>query len=154
MGKKDKQVVEAPAAADAPAEECGPDCSHDHDHEDNEKKVEEFVASLPPAAQEAVKALQDLQKKTEDLNKQFLEEKKALELKYEQLNKPVFAERSEVIKSDKIEKFWLTAMKNNPMIADSIQEADEEALAFLIDVQNETTEKVLGPVVVGLRKCG
>ncbi|KAL9239017.1 hypothetical protein vseg_013376 [Gypsophila vaccaria] len=95
----------------------------------------------------------------DELEAKFFEERRALEDKYEKMYQPLYAKRYDVVngvvevdgvsdepaaeqgedKPAEVEKevpnFWLTAMKTNEVLADSIQEQDEEALKYLKDIK-------------------
>eukprot|EP00993_Chasmostoma_nieuportense_P001403 NODE_2289_length_1219_cov_112.790293_g2177_i0.p1 GENE.NODE_2289_length_1219_cov_112.790293_g2177_i0~~NODE_2289_length_1219_cov_112.790293_g2177_i0.p1 ORF type:complete len:393 (+),score=118.10 NODE_2289_length_1219_cov_112.790293_g2177_i0:63-1181(+) len=125
---------------------------------------ENFVIALPAAIQKRVRALQGLQKTITNVREQYLEEHKALEKKYEALYAPNFAKRLEVISGEYeptdeevakgssinfqetenankttadckgIPHFWFTALKNNLLIKDTIEEKDEDCLKHLTNI--------------------
>ncbi|KAL0426882.1 UNVERIFIED_CONTAM: Nucleosome assembly protein 1 [Sesamum latifolium] len=89
-----------------------------------------------------------------DLEAKFFEERAALEAKYQKLYQPLYTKRYEIVTGvveveggindteatkDEDEKgvpdFWLTAMKNNEVLAEEISERDEGALKFLKDIK-------------------
>jgi hypothetical protein len=104
--------------------------------------------------QRRVKALQTIGNKRNALYKKFRDERRALEMKYEQLYVPMFNKRTEIVtgkyeptdaeagpdapplSSEEakavtgVPNFWLTAMKNHIDIADAIQEKDEGVLKY------------------------
>lgn len=115
---------------------------------------------LSPQVRKRVDALRELQGQHDELKAKFLEEKAALEAKYEKLYEPLYTKRYEIVngivevegvdvapvdKGDNkgtgdgtekgIPNFWLTAMLNNEILADEISEYDEEALEFLKDIK-------------------
>ncbi|KAL0345094.1 UNVERIFIED_CONTAM: Nucleosome assembly protein 1 [Sesamum radiatum] len=90
----------------------------------------------------------------DDLEAKFFEERAALEAKYQKLYQPLYTKRYEIVTGvveveggindteatkDEDEKgvpdFWLTAMKNNEVLAEEISERDEGALKFLKDIK-------------------
>ncbi|KAL2229105.1 UNVERIFIED_CONTAM: Nucleosome assembly protein [Sesamum indicum] len=92
----------------------------------------------------------------DDLEAKFFEERAALEAKYQKLYQPLYTKRHEIVtgvvevegaindteatdQADGDEKgvpdFWLTAMKNNEVLAEEISERDEGALKFLNDIK-------------------
>jgi nucleosome assembly protein 1-like 1 len=104
---------------------------------------------LTPAVAKRVEALHKLQDERDELRKQWVEERKALELKYAGLYEVVYAKRKAVVAGEVeaegaagavgadvkgIPGFWLRAMQNNGLLRDFIEEHDEEALAALRDV--------------------
>ncbi|GJP76088.1 hypothetical protein CLOP_g6471 [Closterium sp. NIES-67] len=113
-----------------------------------------FLATLSPAVRTRVTALQDIQKSHDELKEKFLEEKAALEAKYQKLYEPLYNQRLEIVAGDKepegaevpaaeegaevekgVPEFWLTAMKNNEILAEQITSRDEPALKYLKDIR-------------------
>ncbi|KAF8096610.1 hypothetical protein N665_0305s0032 [Sinapis alba] len=97
---------------------------------------------LSPKVTKRVLFLKDIQVKHDELEEKFLEEKAALEAKYDNLYKPLFDKRYEIVngvveaESEKgVPNFWLIAMKTNEMLANEITERDEGALKYLIDIR-------------------
>ncbi|WMV60078.1 hypothetical protein MTR67_053463 [Solanum verrucosum] len=95
----------------------------------------------------------------DDLEANFFEERAALEAKYQKLYQPLYTKRFDIVngvvevdgavteaaavdqEEDKdaegkgVPDFWLTAMKNNEVLAEEITERDEGALKFLKDIK-------------------
>eukprot|EP00475_Leptophrys_vorax_P009542 TRINITY_DN1631_c0_g1_i1.p1 TRINITY_DN1631_c0_g1~~TRINITY_DN1631_c0_g1_i1.p1 ORF type:complete len:369 (+),score=79.29 TRINITY_DN1631_c0_g1_i1:283-1389(+) len=117
-----------------------------------------FLATLPPAVRGRVTALQEIQKSHDDLKEKFLEEKAALEAKYQALYEPLYAQRFDIVTGaveppaageaaaaeaaaaeggdeKGVPGFWLTAMKNNDILAEQITPRDESALKYLKDIR-------------------
>ncbi|KAK4837829.1 hypothetical protein QYF36_008761 [Acer negundo] len=88
------------------------------------------------------------------MEQKFFEERAALEAKYQKLYQPLYSKRYEIVngvqevdgvvngdvtdkevKEKGVPGFWLTAMKNNVIVADEIVERDEEALKYLNDIK-------------------
>eukprot|EP00299_Pterocystis_sp_00344_P012212 c5827_g1_i1.p1 GENE.c5827_g1_i1~~c5827_g1_i1.p1 ORF type:complete len:376 (-),score=124.36 c5827_g1_i1:535-1596(-) len=113
---------------------------------DKEKLTQDFLAKLPQSVQDRVKRLQTLQKENTELLRKRDEEIKQIVLRYEKLQEPQFAERKKVVLGDEpaadgikgVPEFWLNALKNHPEMAETITDADEEALKFLQDVSTHT----------------
>lgn len=88
-------------------------------------------------------SLRDLQKDHDTLQKEFQEELLRLEVKYESKYQPLYEKRSSIVRGpsgcgseeDGVPGFWLKALKHNYILSDMITEADEGALASLIDVR-------------------
>ncbi|KAK4391809.1 Nucleosome assembly protein 1 [Sesamum angolense] len=97
-----------------------------------------------------------LESQHDDLEAKFFEERAALEAKYQKLYQPLYTKRYEIVtgaveveggindteatnQAGEDEKgvpdFWLTAMKNNEVLAEEISERDEGALKFLKDIK-------------------
>jgi nucleosome assembly protein 1-like 1 len=115
-------------------------------------KHSDALENLSPAVRKRVEALQEVQSTHDELEAKFMEERAALEAKYQKLYQPLYEKRYEVVngvvevegvtdqeKTDEEEKgvpdFWLTAMKNNEVLADEISERDEVALKYLKDIK-------------------
>ncbi|KAJ6802333.1 nucleosome assembly protein 1,4-like [Iris pallida] len=112
----------------------------------------DVMETLNPKVRKRVEALREIQSQHDELEAIFFEERAALEAKYQKLYEPLYTKRYEIVngvvevegaKSDNAEEapekgvpeFWLTAMKTNEVLADEIQEGDEEALKFLKDIK-------------------
>jgi len=114
------------------------------------------IDSLPVPVQNRVVALKKLNKQREELRKQFDEELRQLEIKYEALYAPLYTRRAVIVDGTEeptaeeigpdakptetkdpkgIPDFWLTALKNYPMIEEQITPRDEPALKFLRDIR-------------------
>ncbi|KAL0426881.1 UNVERIFIED_CONTAM: Nucleosome assembly protein 1 [Sesamum latifolium] len=116
-------------------------------------KHSDVLESLSPNVRKRVDALREIQSQHDDLEAKFLEERAALEAKYQKLYQPLYTKRYEIVtgvvevendteatnQADEDEKgvpdFWLTAMKNNEVLAEEISERDEGALKFLKDIK-------------------
>ncbi|XP_020533957.1 nucleosome assembly protein 1;2 isoform X2 [Jatropha curcas] len=91
----------------------------------------------------------------DELEAKFMEEKRALEAKYQKLYEPLYTKRYEIVNGIKevegatdevavnqegdeekgVPGFWLTAMKTNEVVGEEITERDEGALKFLKDIK-------------------
>jgi nucleosome assembly protein 1-like 1 len=123
------------------------------------------ISDLPVSVQRRVRALKNAHKEHVDLEKKYRDEVAALERKYQALYAPLYSKRASIVKGDYeptdaethvegeeplantadkgvkgIPKFWLTVLKNNPSVGDSITDADEDALSYLQDVRQESVE--------------
>lgn len=114
---------------------------------------EEFVASLPPHIKRKIEALQDLQKKRDEIEVQFRKERAELEAKYDKLYGPLYTERAQVVSGDKevpakegetddatvkgVPEFWTTVLLKCDTTAEMIKDKDLEVLKFLQDIQGE-----------------
>ncbi|KAH7302150.1 hypothetical protein KP509_23G058600 [Ceratopteris richardii] len=117
-----------------------------------------ILETLSPNVRKRVEALQDIQGKHDELEKKFLEERDALEARYQKLYEPLYSKRYEIVtgitepegvvaetvsdsadaKKDEekgVPEFWLSAMKTNETLAMQITERDEEALKYLRDIR-------------------
>jgi len=90
--------------------------------------------------QDVVEQIDAVQNQIDGLNEQASEEILQVEQKYNNLRKPFFAKRAEMIK--KIPKFWVTVFVNHPQISALLDEEDEEALHYLSSVEVEEFEDI------------
>ncbi|KAJ6706430.1 NUCLEOSOME ASSEMBLY PROTEIN 12 [Salix purpurea] len=114
--------------------------------------------SLSPKVIKRVECLRHLQSQHDELEAQFLEERKALEAKYQKLFQPLYTKRCEIVnglkevdgvmsaelysieedqatKEKGVPEFWFTAMKTQEVLAEEIKGQDEGALKFLKDIK-------------------
>ncbi|CAL0330300.1 unnamed protein product [Lupinus luteus] len=115
----------------------------------------DILESLSPVVRKRVDVLREIQGQHDEIEAKFFEERAALEAKYQKLYQPLYTKRYEIVngvtevegagnetKADTQEDeekgvpgFWLTAMKNNEVLAEEISERDEAALNFLKDIK-------------------
>lgn len=90
--------------------------------------------------QDIVEQIDSIQGQIDGLNEQASEEILQVEQKYNNLRKPFFGKRADLIK--KIPKFWVTVFVNHPQISALLDEEDEEALHYLQSVEVEEFEDI------------
>ncbi|CAI9114353.1 OLC1v1015061C1 [Oldenlandia corymbosa var. corymbosa] len=117
----------------------------------------DVLETLSPMVRKRVEVLRELQSQHDDLEAKFLEERAALEAKYQKLYEPLYTKRYEIVndvvevkeagdaaqEGDKgtedcekgVPNFWLLAMKTNVILAEEITERDEAALKYLKDIK-------------------
>ncbi|GAB2269255.1 Nucleosome assembly protein 1.4 [Dionaea muscipula] len=115
----------------------------------------DILESLTPNVRKRVEVLRELQSQHDDLEAKFLEERAALEAKYQKLYEPLYTKRYEIVngvaevegvttdipmddnapEEKGVPNFWLTAMKTHEILAEEITERDEGALKYLKDVK-------------------
>ncbi|OWM76584.1 nucleosome assembly protein 1;3-like [Punica granatum] len=118
----------------------------------------DVLENLPPVVRKRVEVLREIQSQHDEFEAKFLEERAALEAKYQKLYQPLYSKRYEIVngvvevegvpketeKSQEEDKageekgvpdFWLNAMKNNEVLAEEINERDEGALKYLKDIK-------------------
>lgn len=133
-----------------------------------EDEEEDELANLPKKVQLRLAELRKLQEAQAEVEEQFEKERKALELKYEKLYQPFYAQRAEIVSGAKeveavlngegdaaegetpaseedanvkgVPGFWLRAMMNHSVLADLIHERDLPAFEFLVDVRSTSHE--------------
>jgi nucleosome assembly protein 1-like 1 len=115
----------------------------------------DVLESLSPVVRKRVEVLREIQGEHDELEAKFLEERAALEAKYQILYQPLYTKRFDIVNgvaevegvakeatadTDEAEEkgvpsFWLNAMKNNDVLSEEITERDEGALKFLKDIK-------------------
>ncbi|GMH03764.1 hypothetical protein Nepgr_005603 [Nepenthes gracilis] len=117
----------------------------------------DVLETLSPKVRKRVDALRELQSKHDELEAKFLEERAALEAKYQKLYEPLYSKRYDIVNgvvevgvtSDSamepaednapeekgVPNFWLTAMKTHVVLAEEITERDDGALKYLKDIK-------------------
>ncbi|KAI4377444.1 hypothetical protein MLD38_015067 [Melastoma candidum] len=118
----------------------------------------DMLENLTPNVRKRVDALREIQGQHDEIEAKFLEERAALEAKYQKLYQPLYSKRFEIVNgvvevdgvstetvmnSDNelpvaekgVPNFWLTAMKNNEVLSEEISERDEAALKYLKDIK-------------------
>ncbi|KAJ3684757.1 hypothetical protein LUZ61_013921 [Rhynchospora tenuis] len=119
-----------------------------------------MLETLSPPVRKRVESLREIQSQHDELEAKFFEERLALEAKYQKLYEPLYSKRYQIVNGEveveaapkeesteeapsdekaAVEKgvpdFWLTAMKNNEVLVEEIQERDEGALKYLKDIK-------------------
>ncbi|CAD5176931.1 unnamed protein product, partial [Musa acuminata subsp. malaccensis] len=122
-------------------------------------KHTDVLETLSAAVRKRVEVLREIQNQHDELEAKFFEERAVLEAKYQKLYEPLYTKRYEIVNGvvevdgiknessvetlaeDKaseekgVPDFWLTALKTNEVLAEEIQERDEEALKYLKDIK-------------------
>ncbi|KAH1116907.1 hypothetical protein GLYMA_17G053800v4 [Glycine max] len=125
----------------------------------------DILESLSPNVRKRVEVLREIQGQHDELEAKFFEERAALEAKYQKLYQPLYTKRYEIVNgTTEVEEgavketapdneedqekgvpaFWLTAMKNNEVLAEEISERDEGALKYLKDIKWSRIENPKG----------
>uniref|UniRef100_I1LY05 Nucleosome assembly protein n=1 Tax=Glycine max TaxID=3847 RepID=I1LY05_SOYBN len=125
----------------------------------------DILESLSPNVRKRVEVLREIQGQHDELEAKFFEERAALEAKYQKLYQPLYTKRYEIVNgATEVEEgavkettpdgeedqekgvpaFWLTAMKNNEVLAEEISERDEGALKYLKDIKWSRIENPKG----------
>jgi len=90
--------------------------------------------------QKALEEIDGCQNEIDAMNEKASEEILKVEQKYNQLRRPFFDKRNEIIA--RIPKFWLTAFINHPQISSIIEEDEEDALQYLSKLEVEEFEDI------------
>ncbi|CAI8589824.1 unnamed protein product [Vicia faba] len=123
----------------------------------------DVLESLSPVVRKRVEVLREIQGEHDELEAKFLEERAALEAKYQVLYQPLYTKRYDIVngvaevegvavettaaeedKEKGVPSFWLNAMKNNDVLGEEITERDEGALKFLKDIKWTRIEEPKG----------
>ncbi|CAN4090673.1 unnamed protein product [Withania somnifera] len=84
----------------------------------------------------SIEKLQEVQDELEKVNEQASEEVLEIEQKYNEIRRPVYEKRNEVIKS--IPDFWVTAFLSHPALGDLLNVEDQKIFKYLdsLDVED------------------
>ena len=125
---------------------------YETDSEDESEEEEDFVSSLPVDVQHRVAKMMNLQQEHKLILQKYISERAELEKKYNDLIKPLFDKRNDIIVGNDEEKtttttttaengdnggipgFWIRALKNMHGLSDLITKEDEECLEYLKNI--------------------
>ncbi|XP_022856239.1 NAP1-related protein 2-like isoform X1 [Olea europaea var. sylvestris] len=88
----------------------------------------------------SVEKLQEIQDELEKINEEASEKVLEVEQKYNEIRKPVYDKRSDVIKS--IPDFWLTAFLSHPAFSELLTEEDQKIFRYLSSLEVEDSKDV------------
>ncbi|KAG6391760.1 hypothetical protein SASPL_149519 [Salvia splendens] len=91
----------------------------------------------------SIEKLQEFQDELDKINEEASEKVLELEQKYNEIRKPVYDKRNEIIKS--IPDFWLTAFMSHPALSELLSDEDQKIFKYLINLEVEDCKDV---------KCG
>ncbi|GAA0171569.1 chromatin/chromatin-binding, or -regulatory protein [Lithospermum erythrorhizon] len=77
----------------------------------------------------SIEKLQDIQDDLEKVNEEASDKVLEVEQKYNEIRRPVYVKRNEIIKS--IPDFWLTAFLSHPALGDLFNEEDKKVFKYL-----------------------
>ncbi|KAG5230016.1 NAP1-related protein [Salix suchowensis] len=100
--------------------------------EDNNQIDEELVIFI--------EKLQEIQDDLEKINEEASDKVLEVEQKYNEIRKPVYDNRNEIIKS--IPDFWLTAFLSHPALGTLLSEEDQKVFKYLSSLEVEDTKDV------------
>ncbi|KAI4352584.1 hypothetical protein L6164_006821 [Bauhinia variegata] len=93
-------------------------------------KIEEDDSdSIDSELIQTVEKLQQVQEEIEKFNEEASEKILEIEQKYNEIRKPVYDRRNEIIKT--IPDFWLTAFLSHPMLSDLLSEEDQKIFKYV-----------------------
>ncbi|PIA57449.1 hypothetical protein AQUCO_00600286v1 [Aquilegia coerulea] len=101
-----------------------------------EKTEEEDSDQIDGELVLCIEKLQEVQDELEKVNDEASEKVLEVEQKYNEIRRPVYVKRAEIIKG--IPDFWLTAFMSHPMLADVLSEEDQKIFKHLssLDVED------------------
>ncbi|XP_018027263.1 protein SET isoform X2 [Hyalella azteca] len=99
-----------------------------------------FSREYDVATQKALEDIDICQNEIDQLIEKASEEILKVEQKYNQLRKPFFEKRSDIIK--KIPNFWVTSFVNHPLISNILDEEEEECLHHLTKLDVEEFDDI------------
>mmetsp|Transcript_13608 Transcript_13608/g.26147 ORF Transcript_13608/g.26147 Transcript_13608/m.26147 type:complete len:336 (+) Transcript_13608:195-1202(+) len=110
----------------------------EEEYEDDEGEGEDDISD---ELERVLGELQHVQDELEKINDESSDKVLEVERQYNEVRRPVFARRGEVIA--KVPDFWGTAFINHPFFRDILSEQDEEALTYLskVDVRDNQDVK-------------
>ncbi|XP_034888645.1 NAP1-related protein 2 isoform X1 [Populus alba] len=100
--------------------------------EDNNQIDEELILTI--------EKLQEIQDDLEKINEEASDKVLEVEQKYNEIRKPVYDKRNEIIKS--IPDFWLTAFLSHPALGILLSEEDQKMFKFLSSLEVEDSKDV------------
>ncbi|KAJ3695619.1 hypothetical protein LUZ60_000996 [Juncus effusus] len=109
---------------------------------EKEKKarVAEEGGGVDPNTVKAVEKLQEIQDELEAINVKASDDILEVEQKFNEVRRPIFAKRNEVIQS--IHEFWSTALLSHPILGGRLNEEDEKILKYMIALDVEEAKDV------------
>lgn len=102
--------------------------------------AEENVEQLDTELVLSIEKLQEVQDELEKINEEASDKVLEVEQKYNEVRKPVYDKRSEVIKS--IPDFWITAFLSHPVLSDLLSEEDQKIFKHLTSLEVEDCKDV------------
>lgn len=88
----------------------------------------------------SIEKLQEIQDELEKINEKASDEVLEVEKKYNEVRKPVYDKRNEIIKA--IPDFWLTAFLSHPALCDLVTEDDHKIFKHLTSIEVEDSKDV------------
>ncbi|ESQ27697.1 hypothetical protein EUTSA_v10019016mg [Eutrema salsugineum] len=106
----------------------------------DEKVEEENVEQIDGELVISIEKLQEIQDDLEKINEKASDEVLEVEQKYNEIRKPVYDKRNEVIKS--IPDFWITAFLSHPALGELLTEEDQKIFKYLSSLDVEDAKDV------------
>lgn len=81
--------------------------------------------------------LKELQAEYDTLEAEYHVKREALERKYRVLYEPLYTQRYECMSEDPVPLFWVTVIRNHPILKDLVESVDVPVLEYLQDIRCE-----------------
>jgi template-activating factor I len=88
----------------------------------------------------SIEKLQEIQDELEKINEEASEKVLEVEQRYNEIRKPVYDRRNDIIKS--IPDFWLTAFMSHPALSELLSEEDQKIFKYLSNLEVEDCKDV------------
>ncbi|XP_019437153.1 PREDICTED: NAP1-related protein 2-like isoform X2 [Lupinus angustifolius] len=88
----------------------------------------------------SIEKLQEMQDELEKVNEEASDKVLEIEQKYNEIRKPIYDKRNEIIKS--IPDFWLTAFLSHPALGDLLNDEDQKIFKYLSSLEVEDSKDV------------
>ncbi|KAK9073180.1 hypothetical protein SSX86_007504 [Deinandra increscens subsp. villosa] len=105
-----------------------------------EKKTVEDAEQIDGEFLLSIEKIQEVQDELEKINEEASDKVLEVEQKYNEIRKPVYDKRKEIIKS--IPDFWLTAFLSHPVFSDLLSEEDQQIFKHLTSLEVEDFQDV------------
>lgn len=105
-----------------------------------EKIAEEGAEEIDLELVKSIEKLQEVQDELEKINEEASDKVLEVEQKYNEVRKPVYGKRSDIIKA--IPDFWLTAFLSHPALSDLLNEEDQKIFKHLTSLEVEDSKDV------------
>lgn len=106
----------------------------------SEKGEEENAEHIDGDLVLSIEKLQEIQDELEKISEEASDKVLEVEQKYNQIRKPVYDKRNEIIKS--IPDFWLTAFLSHPALVELLNEEDQKIFKHLDSLEVEESKDV------------
>ncbi|KAK4750429.1 hypothetical protein SAY87_003911 [Trapa incisa] len=105
-----------------------------------EKVEEENSVHLDGELVVSIEKLQEIQDELEKINEEASDKVLEVEQKYNEIRRPVYDKRSEIINS--IPDFWLTAFLSHPALGELLTDEDQKIFKYLSSLEVEDSKDV------------
>ncbi|KAH7683884.1 template-activating factor I protein [Dioscorea alata] len=104
------------------------------------KVVEEDSENVDGELVLSIEKLQEIQDQLDRVNEETSEKVLEVEQKYNELRRPVYSKRDEIIRA--IPDFWLTAFLSHPALGELLTEEDQKVFRYLVSIDVEDSKDV------------